>query len=214
MSARDAVPQYKVLVVGHEKSAKNLFSLAVSGRAGDKSEGAPTIGSTFFRQDVAMADQKHVCLEIWDTASQERYASLAPIYFRGAHVILLCFCTYAPETIQALKDVWIKSVRENAPNVVTMLVAVATGSHMDQAEVTEMEARGHGVMTDSEIAALAQELGVSKWASVMLDSPDQVKDVIRTVAEACVSRYGYLQPSTEEKEPSSEPGNKSTCNIA
>ena len=205
-----ALPRYKVVVAGHQKSAKILFALGLTGRISQsEKEGGPTIGSGFVSTWVEIADGRSVDLEIWDMSSQEKYVSIAPVFLHDASVVLLCFCRHLPETVQALKDVWIKCAHEHAPDAVTILVAVPASSQVDQAEASE-----HVAMSDSEIEALAQELGASKWASLMPDSPDQAKDLARTIAETCVSRYGFPQPSAEAKEPSSEAGSKGACNVA
>ena len=94
---------YKVVLVGHKKSAKTSALVAFQNLSCDEEVRMP---STFVCYTTQVLD-KNVYLNIWDTAGQERFLALTRMYFHGAHVVLLCFCTYAPETIQALKEVWL-----------------------------------------------------------------------------------------------------------
>lgn len=50
-----------------------------------------TIGAAFFTKSHRISDEKSILLEIWDTAGQERYHGLAPMYYRGAHLVLVVF---------------------------------------------------------------------------------------------------------------------------
>jgi Ras-related protein Rab-6A len=50
----------------------------------------PTIGTVLIRREVMIrGDSKEV--QIWDTSSEERYLSIAPIYSRGARAAVIVF---------------------------------------------------------------------------------------------------------------------------
>jgi small GTP-binding protein len=46
----------------------------------------------------------NVTFNIWDTAGQEKYRSLTPMYFAGAHVAILVFDLSVKETLTCLKE--------------------------------------------------------------------------------------------------------------
>ena len=93
------------------------------------------------------------------------------------------------------------------PDALAILVAMRATSHMVQEDVVEMEARGYGIMTDSEIEALAQELGVSKWFSVEEETRSGASDLLSFIAESCLSRYGIIPSGSSEDK-------KKGCNVA
>ena len=190
------------MLVGHKKSAKTAAIVAFQNRPSDEEV---TINSAFVCYTVQVCD-KNVLLNLCNTAGQEQFPSLDGIYLRGAHVVLLCFCTYAPETIQALKELWLQTVRMVAPDALAILVAIRATSHMAQEDVAEMEARGYGIMTDSEIEALAQELGVSTWWSIEEETRAGATDLLSFIAESCLSRYGII-PLASSKD-------KKGCSVA
>ena len=55
-----------------------------------EAEASPTYCAGFFENDVFVND-KNEKIQVWDTAGEEKYRSMAPIYTRGAIGILLLF---------------------------------------------------------------------------------------------------------------------------
>ena len=49
-----------------------------------------TVGCSFNSKELEL-DNKIVKLDIWDTAGQEKYRSLLPLYYKKAKLVLLCF---------------------------------------------------------------------------------------------------------------------------
>ncbi|KAG6506996.1 hypothetical protein ZIOFF_032330 [Zingiber officinale] len=73
-----------------------------------------TIGASFLSQTLALQDSTTVKFEIWDTAGQERrvifllkYASLAPLYYRGAAVAVVVYDITSEETFRKAQY-WVK----------------------------------------------------------------------------------------------------------
>lgn len=73
----------------------------------------PTVGSMFFCKKVTKADKTYE-LQIWDTAGQEKFRSITPLYFRDANgIILVCDMTNQA-SFNSLRD-WIKLIEEQGP---------------------------------------------------------------------------------------------------
>lgn len=51
----------------------------------------PTIGAAFFTKKLSVSEGIVVKLDIWDTAGQDRFHSLAPIYYRGAATTIVVY---------------------------------------------------------------------------------------------------------------------------
>eukprot|EP01017_Pseudomicrothorax_dubius_P031985 TRINITY_DN4139_c0_g1_i4.p1 TRINITY_DN4139_c0_g1~~TRINITY_DN4139_c0_g1_i4.p1 ORF type:complete len:210 (+),score=13.41 TRINITY_DN4139_c0_g1_i4:118-747(+) len=78
-------------------------------------------------------------LNIWDTAGQEKYHSLAPMYYKEAHAALLVYDVTSKTSFEVLKE-WVKELREYGPP--NLVIAIA-GNKIDligQVEVDYMEA--------------------------------------------------------------------------
>ena len=81
--------EFKVVTVGESGAGKTTIINRFS--SGDFSQDEkPTIGSgtTVAHVDV---DGKSVKLNVWDTAGQEKFNSLLPLYFRNSHAVILVF---------------------------------------------------------------------------------------------------------------------------
>uniref|UniRef100_A0A3P8U6A6 Ras-related protein Rab-7b n=1 Tax=Amphiprion percula TaxID=161767 RepID=A0A3P8U6A6_AMPPE len=64
------------------------------------------IGTDFLSKTVTI-DKDTVTLQIWDTAGTERFQSLGPLLYRGAHCCMLVFDVTSKASFSAL-DVWRK----------------------------------------------------------------------------------------------------------
>jgi small GTP-binding protein len=57
--------------------------------------------------------QCNIGLKIGDTAGQEKYHSLAPMYYRGAEAAILVYDVTVPASFVALQD-WVFELKQNA----------------------------------------------------------------------------------------------------
>lgn len=88
-----------------------------------------TIGVSFLMKTVSLENNK-VELEIWDTAGQETYRSILPLYYRGAAIVVLVYDITNKESLRQAKW-WVKQVKQECdPGVVIALV----GNKLDLAE--------------------------------------------------------------------------------
>ena len=73
--------QYKVILLGDALVGKT--SIICRQLHGYKPQTTPTIGCHF--NDIIMnVGQTQISMQVWDTAGQEMYRALVPIYLRGA----------------------------------------------------------------------------------------------------------------------------------
>lgn len=57
---------------------------------GEPGDIAPTIGASFFTVKIKL-DEGKVKMQIWDTAGQEKFRAMTPMYYRNANAALLVF---------------------------------------------------------------------------------------------------------------------------
>lgn len=112
---------YKVVLIGDSfvgktclvtRRCKGTFDLA----------NEQTIGARFDPISQVVSDGSVVSLQIWDTAGQEKYRSLGPIYYRQANCGIFVFDLTDRRTFVGLEE-WIKVFRETAgPSVPIVIV--------------------------------------------------------------------------------------------
>merc|ERR1719305_362896 len=91
---------------------------------------------------------KKVDLEIWDTAGQETYRSILPLYYRGAAIVVIVYDITNKESLRQAKW-WVKQVKQECdPGVVIALV----GNKLDLAET-------HRAVPTEEAVKFAHENG-------------------------------------------------------
>lgn len=79
-----------------------------------------TIGVSSLPKSVDL-DGTSVVLDLWDTAGQEKYQCLLPMYARGSAAIICVFDLSKAETLDAVIE-WIQTNRDEYPNSLFFLV--------------------------------------------------------------------------------------------
>jgi Ras-related protein Rab-5C len=85
----------------------------------------PTVG-TGVTQFSAKTDMGQKIFQLWDTAGQEVYRKIIPIYFKGADAAILVFSLADPASFDSL-DGWVDELHENTdPETTTVVVGNKT----------------------------------------------------------------------------------------
>ena len=127
---------YRLVLIGDSGVGKTAILLRYSDNMFNTSF-ITTIGIDFRIKTIEVND-KRVKLQIWDTAGQEQFHSVASSYYRNAHGIMLIYdITSAESFIHVSK--WANNISSNAP---TNVAQVLLGNKSDMAEnkrVIEMD---------------------------------------------------------------------------
>ena len=85
---------------------------------------ASSISSQFTSKTMNITDTKHaIRFDLWDTAGQEKYRSLAKIFYKDASIIIFVYEITSKKSFEALQNYWYKQVTSNCiPNVLLALV--------------------------------------------------------------------------------------------
>jgi small GTP-binding protein len=113
--------QPKVIFLGESRVGKT----SIIGRHVHSSEApvpSSTIGCVYTMINVT-THGRTMPMQVWDTAGQEVYRSLVPIYVRGARLAVLVFDVTEPASLAAL-DEWIEVLKSTVPHE-TPIFAVA-----------------------------------------------------------------------------------------
>ena len=98
-----------------------------------------TIGIDYFTKEIQYQG-KIVTLQIWDTAGQEKFKSLSPIYFRNALGAVVVFSLVNRRSFEKLND-WITSFREVAGEQALVYIAANKTDLVEQYEISIDESR-------------------------------------------------------------------------
>ena len=86
--------------------------------------------------------ENNVCVrfDIWDTAGQEKYRSLAKIFYKDTQILIFVYDITKRDTFDAIKNFWYPQVQENTKNPPIFALAANKSDLYAQEEVTEQEA--------------------------------------------------------------------------
>ena len=120
ISQRKEIPKYKIIFLGDQGTGKScILNRFVEDKFDDNYQA--TIGLDFQSKNVKI-DNQDVHLLLYDTAGQEKFRSLIPMYTRDANIIILVYDITRKESFNHIPD-WINGLTNvNFDNVIFVLV--------------------------------------------------------------------------------------------
>ena len=120
MGEKEAL-QCKVVLIGESGVGKtsiiNRYILNVFSTTLTATPGASFTTKTVFLKEY----EQSIKFEIWDTAGQEKYRSLAKVFYKNAAVCILVYDITRKESFDELKNYWINQIKANSPQNMSKL---------------------------------------------------------------------------------------------
>lgn len=169
---------FKVVVCGETGVGKTQF---VSGWCNPnyefQDEHMPTIGAGFRAKSLSEGP-KSISLQIWDASGQENYASMEPMYQRGAHLGIFIFDVSDARSLSKLQKKVERAKLNMDPNSQYLLV----GNKLDRADTygkvseSDIEAfvRKNNMVLYHEVSAETRE-GLDEFDSKILEIAEQIQ---------------------------------------
>jgi small GTP-binding protein len=177
----------KVVIVGDTKVGKScILSRFVQGSF-DHSTPA-TIGAAFLTK-VVTTNEGPMRLQLWDTAGQEKFRSLAPMYYRSANVAVLVFDVTSKSSLEDLED-WSAEIADKAPQGIKLVVI---GNKIDL-----VEERVISTQAGKEAAAA---MNAALYGETSALTGEGVNEIFAKIAEFETSQDTVFEkPASREKE--------------
>lgn len=99
---------------------------------------ANTVGAIYETYTERRGDQS-IEVQIWDTAGQEKFRSLAPVYYRGAAAAIVVFDMSKRSTFSTIQS-WIDEFKNVAGESSVVLIVGNKVDLSDQLQIAQMEA--------------------------------------------------------------------------
>ena len=133
----------KVVFVGNTRVGKTSLINYYIKR--DASPTTSTLGATSTKVETSW-ENTHIPMTVWDTAGQDTFRNLVPIYARGAHAAVIVFNQHSEKSWASVSG-WYDYLSdvETAPNCITVLVSNKTDkdAKVDMTEVYQWAASKH-----------------------------------------------------------------------
>lgn len=117
MSIRDV----KLCLLGSSGVGKTSLVLRFHKNAFEEGS-QPTIGASFTQKDIVLDDGGVIRYKIWDTAGQEKFRGLTPMYFRGAEVAILVYDITRQASFDEL-SFWISELKKQTSGEPVLAIA-------------------------------------------------------------------------------------------
>jgi Ras-related protein Rab-21 len=132
-----SLQKFKVVLLGEGRTGKTSILLRFA--KGEFSEHRPETTEASFLEKRVTFGEAQVQLCIWDTAGQEVYHALAPIYYRGAHGAIIVYDITDSASFDRVKG-WVKELRlAMGPTDISIVIA-GNKTDLEKEKVSEAEA--------------------------------------------------------------------------
>ena len=138
---------YKILILGDGSVGKTSFLTRYADNSFQESV-LSTIGVDYKLKNVQLDDGRTVKLQIWDTAGQDRFRSIAKNYYKGANGIVVVFSVIDKESFKNVRT-WISQIKEEVDEKVTIILV---GNKIDREDAR--------VVSKEKGEELAKEFGL------------------------------------------------------
>ena len=100
----------KTILIGDSGVGKTcLIQVAIGEKFSEKNELTMSMKCT---EKIIKIDSLKYCVNLWDTAGQEKYSKLNGIFYKGADIVIFVFDVTNKNSLDNL-DNWIKNLEEN-----------------------------------------------------------------------------------------------------
>ena len=157
---------FRIILIGNAQVGKtSIVQRLVNREFFDHYE--ETVGAAFFTYTHTIEGQP-ILLQIWDTAGQEKYQSLGPIYYRNSSAAIAIYDQSDPDSFKILPD-WILAFKESA-NVASQIFVVGNKNDLQE------------VVPQQQAEDFAEENGY-KFFSVSAKTGQNIDRLFQTVAQ-------------------------------
>ncbi|UYV61618.1 RAB18 [Cordylochernes scorpioides] len=140
MEDSDVLTTLKLLIIGESDVGKSSLLLRFTNDTFEHGTMSATIGVDFKVKTLTI-DSSKVKLAIWDTAGSERFRTLTPSYYRGAHGAILVYDVTNRNSFAKL-DQWLSELETYTTRLglVMMLVGNKIDKSPEERQVSKEEA--------------------------------------------------------------------------
>ncbi|XP_062950386.1 rho-related GTP-binding protein RhoD isoform X1 [Cynocephalus volans] len=128
-----------------------------------------------------------VHLQIWDTAGQDDYDRLRPLFYPDASVLLLCFDVTSPHSCDNIFNRWYPEVNHFCKEVPIIVVGCKTDLRKDKSLVNKLRKNGLEPVTYHRGKEMARSVGAVAYLECSARLHDNVHSVFQEAAEVALS---------------------------
>ena len=109
----DCKYDYKIVLIGDSGVGKTCiikYFLSQSHKPNEK----PTPSASYYEKVIELNEEK-IKFEIWDTVGQEKYKSMADLFFRNSKAAIMVYDIANYKSFNSIKEYWYNKIKEFCP---------------------------------------------------------------------------------------------------
>lgn len=161
--------QVKIVVIGDSGVGKTCIAQRAVSDQFDIANPA-TVGGAHFILKVDRDDGSDITFNIWDTAGQDEFRSLVPMYFQNAALAIVVYDITSQITFDHLND-WFVLLRQRADDIDTVLV----GNKLDMAD--------ERVITFDQGINFSHEVGASTYIETSAKTGENIHELFHQLSQ-------------------------------
>uniref|UniRef100_A0A8I5ZY60 Ras homolog family member D n=2 Tax=Rattus norvegicus TaxID=10116 RepID=A0A8I5ZY60_RAT len=134
---------------------------------------------------------KPVRLQIWDTAGQDDYDRLRPLFYPDANVLLLCFDVTNPNSFDNVSNRWYPEVTHFCKGVPIIVVGCKIDLRKDKVLVNTLRKKRLEPVTYHRGHDMARSVGAVAYLECSARLHDNVEAVFQEAAEVALSSRSH-----------------------
>ena len=130
----------KVVLLGESGVGKtSIVSKYVSGTFSQFT--MVSTGSSFVTKNMEIDKNNKIKFQIWDTAGEEKYRSLAKIFYKSAAAAVLVYDITIQSSFKGIKEYWAKEIKNNSPEDIIIAIAANKSDKYEEQQVPNQEGK-------------------------------------------------------------------------
>ena len=126
---------------------------------------------------AVMKDGAAYTLNLFDTAGQEEYDRLRPLAYPGTDIFIICFSTISQNSLDNVRENWVKEVCHYCPNTPFILVGTKIDLRDDPQTIEELQNKHQKPITFGQGESVAKELKAVKYMECSARTQKGLKDI-------------------------------------
>ena len=178
-SSNDSDLVFKILLLGDSEVGKSCFLMRYSENVFIENY-ITTIGLDYKLKTVKLDTGKTIKVQLWDTAGQDKYRTIAKNYYKGSHGILLLYDITKKSSFDNIRE-WVRDIKEE---VSEKAIIFLIGNKIDMEEQRKI--------TKEKGEELAEEFKIP-FFEASAKSGENVDEVFKALYNKICEIYGDLE---------------------
>ena len=197
MSSTETDLVYKILLLGDSEVGKSCFLMRYADNVFVDNY-ITTIGLDYKLKYIQLDSGQVIKVQLWDTAGQDRYRTIAKNYYKGSHGILLLYDVTKSSSFENIRE-WIKDIREE---VYEKAIIFLIGNKIDKKDQIKIKTE--------EGEKLAEEFNIP-FFEASAKSGENVDEIFKALYKKISEVYVDIQQEGGRKLSKKNKKNKKCC---